>query len=95
MCATQPCSSTRSSVAARLAITFGLAVGTFCLYYYVLAASLLHEPVAAGFLHGNALGFMGWFALITLLYVVGFESYGLPRARTVNVASEPEPLVAR
>ncbi|MGB0091694.1 MAG: hypothetical protein WBP81_04075 [Solirubrobacteraceae bacterium] len=40
---------------------------------------MLHEPVVAGSLHGNALGFMGWFALITLPYVVGFGSYGVPR----------------
>jgi amino acid transporter, AAT family len=33
----------------------------------------------AGGLHGNALGFMDGFALITLLYVVGFGSYGIPR----------------
>jgi AAT family amino acid transporter len=71
-----------AKLAARIAITFGLAVGTFCLYYYVLAGGLLHEPVVAGVLHGNALGFMDWFALVTLLYVVGFESFGLPRPRT-------------
>ena len=76
---------------ARLAITFALAVGTFALYYYVLAGSLLHEPAVAGLLRGNALGFMDWFALITLLYVVGFESFGLPRPRTENVAGRPEP----
>lgn len=70
-----------ANLAARTVITFGLAVGTFCLYYYVLAGGLLHEPVVAGLLHGNALGFMDWFALVTLLYVVGFESYGLPRPR--------------
>jgi AAT family amino acid transporter len=68
---------------ARLAITFGLAVGTFCLYYYVVAGGLLHEPAVAGSLHGNALGFMDWFALITLLYVAGFESWGLPRPHPV------------
>jgi len=35
--------------------------------------------VVAGSLHGNALGFMDWFALITLLWVVDFGSYCLPR----------------
>ncbi len=70
--------------AARLAITFTLAVGTFCLYYYVLAGPVLHEPQVVGRLHGNALGFLDWFALVTLLYVVGFEAYGLRRP-------DPEP----
>lgn len=68
-----------ANLAARAAITFALALVTFVLYYYVLADHLLHEPVVAGNLHGNALGFMDWFALITLLYVVGFGSYGVPR----------------
>lgn len=69
------------NLVARVLITFGLAVGTFRLYYYVLAGGPLHEPAVAGSLYGNALGFMDWFALITLLYVVGFESWGLPRPR--------------
>jgi AAT family amino acid transporter len=83
-----------ANFAARLAITFVLAVGTFALYYYVLAGSVLHEPAVAGLLHGNALGFMDWFALVTLLYVVGFESFGLPRPRTESVANEPETLIS-
>jgi len=33
-----------------------------------------------GSLHRNALGFIDWFALIVLLYVVAFDSYGLPRS---------------
>lgn len=66
-----------ANLAGRVAITFVLAVATFILYYHVLAEHLLHEPPVAGGLSGNALGFMDWFALITLLYVVGFESYGL------------------
>ncbi|MBN9109347.1 MAG: hypothetical protein J0I34_11220 [Pseudonocardia sp.] len=73
---------TAANLAVRVVVTFALAVGTFCLYYYVLAGGLLHEPAVAGALHGNALGFMDWFALVTLLYVVGFESWGLPRPRT-------------
>jgi AAT family amino acid transporter len=68
-----------ANLVARTVITFALALGTFVLCYYVIADHLLHEPVVAGSLHGNALGFMDWFALITLLYVVGFGSYGLPR----------------
>lgn len=66
-----------ANLAARVAITFILAVATFLLYYYFLAEHLLHEPPVAGNLSGNALGFMDWFALVTLLYVVGFESFGL------------------
>lgn len=68
---------TAPNLVTRAAITFGLAVSTFALYYYVLAEHLLHEPAVAGNLNGNALGFMDWFALVTLLYVVGFESYPL------------------
>lgn len=67
-----------ASLVARTVITFALALGTFVLCHYVIADHLLHEPVVAGSLHGNALGSMDWFAL-TLLYVVGFGSYGLPR----------------
>ncbi|MGD9530858.1 MAG: hypothetical protein AB7V44_29290, partial [Pseudonocardia sp.] len=73
----------------RIGITFGLAVGTFVLYYHWLAGAVLHEPVVAGSLHGNALGFIDWFALVTLLYVVGFESYGIPRPRTGDDAVTP------
>lgn len=64
-----------ANFAARAAITFGFALGTFILYYYVLAEHLLHEPAVAGRLHGNALGFMDLFALVALLYVVGFGSF--------------------
>lgn len=64
-----------ANFAARAVITFSLALGTFVLYYYVLAEHLLHEPAVAGRLHGNALGFMDLFALVALLYVVGFGSY--------------------
>lgn len=67
----------RANLVTRAVITFGLALLTFVLYYYVLAEHVLHEPPVAGNLSGNALGFMDWFALVTLLYVVGFESFGL------------------
>ncbi|MDN3054762.1 hypothetical protein PH213_09455 [Streptomyces sp. SRF1] len=53
---------------------------TFLTYYRFAADTLLHEPVTAGNPHGNALGFMERFALVTPLYVVGFGSYGLPGA---------------
>lgn len=66
-----------ANLALRAVITFALAVATFVVYYYLLAEHVLHEPPVVGALSGNALGFMDWFALITLLYVVGFESFGL------------------
>ncbi|QIX52925.1 hypothetical protein [Rhodococcus sp. DMU1] len=72
----------------RAAITFALAVTTFVLYYYVIAEIVLHEPAVAGGLHGNALGFMDLFALVTLLYVVGFESFGLRRPAATVPAPE-------
>lgn len=62
---------------ARLVITFVLGVATFLLYYYVLAGSVLGEPVAAGSLYGNALGWMDWMVLWLLFYVVYLSSYGL------------------
>jgi len=78
---------TAANLAARTVITFALAVATFVLYYYVIAEHLLHEPAVAGSLSGNALGFMDWFALVTLLYVVGFESFPL---RKPQFADQPE-----
>jgi AAT family amino acid transporter len=77
---------------ARVAITFTLAVSTFLLYYYVLAEHVLHEPAVAGNLSGNALGFMDWFALVALLYVVGFEAWPLRRPTTSPSASGDEPV---
>ncbi|MDQ3155942.1 MAG: hypothetical protein M3Q98_04350 [Actinomycetota bacterium] len=79
----------KANLVARAAITFILAVATFLLYYYILAEHLLHEPPVAGNLSGNALGFMDWFALITLLYVVGFESFGLRKPAAENAAELP------
>lgn len=73
----------------RTAITFGLALATFVAYYYVLAERVLHEPPVAGALHGNALGFLDWFALVTLLYVVGFGSYPLRAPEVAQVPDEP------
>ncbi|KOS58015.1 hypothetical protein [Rhodococcus rhodochrous] len=68
-----------ANLVSRVAITFALAVITFVLYYYVVAEIVLHEPAVTDGLHGNALGFMDLFALVTLLYVVGFESFGIRR----------------
>ena len=75
---------TKLGVAANLTIrtlvTFTLGVATFLGYYYFAAEHILHEPVVAGVLHGNALGFIDWLVLWTLFYVVGFQSFGLGRA---------------
>jgi AAT family amino acid transporter len=62
---------------ARIGTTSLLGIGTFLAYYHFVAGSVLHEPVAAGNLHGNALGFINWVILWTLFYVVCLESYGL------------------
>lgn len=75
---------TRFGVATNLTIralvTFALGIATFLGYYYFAAEHILHEPVVAGALHGNALGFIDWLVLWTLFYVVGFQSFGLGQA---------------
>jgi AAT family amino acid transporter len=75
----------------RVAITLGLAIGTFVLYYYVVAGTVLHEPSVAGGLYGNALGWMDWMILWTLFYVVCLGSFGIPAEPEVS-ADEPEAL---
>jgi len=84
-----------ANLVARAAITFALAVASFVGYYHVAAEKLLHEPPVVGSISGNALGFFDWFALVTLLYVVGFGSYGL-RTPAAESAAEPthQPRVA-
>jgi AAT family amino acid transporter len=78
---------TRSSAAAnyvmRFVLTLVLAVITFAVYYRLAAEHILHEPSVAPGISGNALGFIDWMVLVTLLYVVAFESFGL---RTLNRA---------
>ncbi len=69
--------------------TFGLAAATFVAYYFLAAEHLLHEPPVVGSIAGNALGFMDWFALVALLYIVGFESFGLPKPADATTAAEP------
>ncbi|HWJ66094.1 MAG TPA: hypothetical protein VNT31_05425 [Nocardioides sp.] len=81
---------TAVNLVCRAAITFGLALATFVAYYYVLAEHVLHEPSVVGALHGNALGFLDWFALVTLLYVVGFGSYPLRAPEASDVADVAE-----
>uniref|UniRef100_A0AAU2AE18 AAT family amino acid transporter n=1 Tax=Streptomyces sp. NBC_00093 TaxID=2975649 RepID=A0AAU2AE18_9ACTN len=72
----------------RVGITLGLGIATFLAYYFFIAGSVLHEPLVAGGMHGDALGWMDWMLLWTLFYVFCLESYGLPRRR------EPEPAEA-
>ncbi|MGH3086814.1 MAG: hypothetical protein ACRDSJ_05785 [Rubrobacteraceae bacterium] len=73
----------------RIAVTFGLGIVTFVLYYYVFAGAVLNEPALAGSLYGNALGWMDWMVLWLLFYVVCLGSYGLPAEPEVS-ADEPE-----
>lgn len=70
--------------AARIAITFALAVVTFALYYYVIAGTVLHEPAAAegATVYGSPLIGMDWLILWALWYVVAAGSWGLPALRT-------------
>ncbi|MGB3484043.1 MAG: hypothetical protein WBB07_17735 [Mycobacterium sp.] len=63
----------------RTAVTFALGLLTFLFYYRFAAQHILHEPSVAPGISGNALGFLDWMVLITLLYVVAFESLGLRR----------------
>jgi amino acid transporter, AAT family len=65
---------------ARIAVTLALGIGTFFLYFHVLAGGLLHEPAMTDSLDGNALGWMDWMVLWTLFYVLCLQSWGLPKA---------------
>lgn len=65
----------------RIVVTLALGISTYLLYFLVIAGGLLHEPVLAGALHGNALGFMDWAIMWTLFYVVCCGSFGLPAPR--------------
>ncbi|MGH3516879.1 MAG: hypothetical protein ACRDQ7_05575 [Haloechinothrix sp.] len=65
----------------RIGITLMLGVATFLAYYFLIAGPVLHEPVLAGRMHGNALGWMDWMVLWTLFYVLCLRSYGLPALR--------------
>lgn len=74
-----------ANYAARIAITLALAVGTFLLYYYVAAGTLLHEPALTDQISGNALGWVDWWVLWTLFYVMCLQSWGLPATPTTDV----------
>jgi AAT family amino acid transporter len=69
-------------------VTLALGVVTFCLYYFVLAEYVLHEPRVAGSISGNALGWMDWMIFWALVYILCFDSFGLkrPRADSENIA---------
>ncbi|AZG47359.1 hypothetical protein [Gordonia insulae] len=69
----------RFGPAVRAVLTFALAIGTFLFYYRFAAEHILHEPSVAAGISGNALGFVDWLVLWTLIYVVGFGSLGLRR----------------
>lgn len=70
---------TPANLVIRFLITLALAVATFVFYYRFAAEHILHEPAAGPGIAGNALGFIDWMVLWTLIYVVGFESLGLRR----------------
>lgn len=70
---------TAANLVARVAITFALGVATFVFYYRFAAEHILHESAVTAEINGNALGYMDWMVLITLFYVVAFESLGLRR----------------
>lgn len=69
------------NILVRVVVTLILAVGTYPLYYFVVAEHVLHEPNAGGTLFGEALGFMDWAVLWMLWYVLFLGSYGLPKSR--------------
>jgi AAT family amino acid transporter len=81
--------SAAENYAARIGITLPLGVGTFLAYYHWIAGTVLHEPVAAGNLYGNALGFIDWAVLWTLFYVVFLESYGLSPTGATGATEVP------
>jgi amino acid transporter, AAT family len=66
-----------ANVAIRTVVTLALACVTYPLCYVVLAPYVLHEPVAAGSLHGDALGFIDWAILWVLWYVLFLGSHWL------------------
>ncbi|MBY4130192.1 hypothetical protein HQO83_17490 [Rhodococcus fascians] len=75
------------NVAVRVLVTFVLGVATFVFYYFFAASSVLHEPAITARMSGNALGWMDWWVLWTLVYVLCFESFGLSKLRPTVTAS--------
>lgn len=80
--------SAARNYAARIGTTLSLGIVTFLAYYHVIARTALHEPVTAGNLNGNALGFIDWVILWTLFYVVCLESYGLRQPAELDAAAD-------
>jgi AAT family amino acid transporter len=72
----------------RIGVTLALGIGTFLAYYFLIAGPVLHEPMVAGGMHGNALGWMDWMVLWTLFYVLSLNSYGLPPQRGAETSQE-------
>lgn len=70
----------------RIAVTFILGILTFLTYYFVLAGPVLHEPAVGSTMAGNALGFIDWWILWVLWYVLCFDSIGI--RRTLSTARE-------
>ncbi|MET7999293.1 hypothetical protein ABZU76_51365 [Amycolatopsis sp. NPDC005232] len=71
--------STGVNVLVRVVVTAVLAGATYPLYYFVLAPHVLHEPVSAGTLHGDALGFLDWAILWMLWYILFLGFWGVLR----------------
>jgi AAT family amino acid transporter len=69
------------NVVVRIFITFVLGLATFVVYYFFAASTVLHEPAITSRMSGNALGWMDWWVLWTLVYVLCFESLGLSKLR--------------
>lgn len=70
-------------------MTLGLGVLTYLLCYLDLAGMVLHEPVVAGAMHGEAPGFIDWAVLRMLWYVSFLGLYGLLRMRTHDTVEVP------
>ena len=73
-------------------VRFGIAclvsIPHFYLYHYVIARYILHEPAVGGGFYGNALGFLDWYIMINLIWVIFFDQLGL--TKTVQVAEDPK-----
>lgn len=67
-------------------VTLALGVVTFVAYYFLIAGAVLHEPAVADRMNGNALGWVDWWVMWTLIYVLCFDSFGLSRLRAPTTA---------
>ena len=78
----RPAAPTVANYGIRIAVTYVLGMVTYLVYYFWFSGTVLHEPVVAGGMHGDALGFVDLLVLWTLWYVLFFGSWGLPPMRT-------------